>query len=876
MSEDRTRRLAAIMFADMVGYTALMQDDEAGAKALRDRYRDVVTSVVPGHFGEIVQHYGDGTLSVFGSAVEAVECAVEIQMELRRDPEIPVRIGVHTGDIVRDKDGVFGDGVNVAARIEALSSPGGVLISEKVFDEIKNHPSLSSALIAEVQLKNVKAPVKLFALTNPWLVVPTQGEVRQRAGAGPSTGGSWQEEAAGENTAPTPPAGIGEVLLLRVRDRSMLQWGLGYLAAAWAVTEIVSFLANHYAWPPLIPRGTALLGFVGFFVAMVVAWFHGEKGPQRIRKSEVLIITFILLVGGGALTMLPTGTEQAATGLPESLPTPAIQDPRPSVAILPFENLSTDQENAYFALGLHDEVMTQLLRVSGLRVISRTSVMEYADGHPNVRDVARELGVSHVTEATVQRIGDRLRVNVQLIDARTDDHVWAEGYDRELRDAFAVQSEIARSIAEALSATLTAEERGAIDRAPTRDPEAYQFYMQGRDYYLRPGYRQEDFEAAQRLFERAIALDPEFALAKAALARVHGLMYWEGFDVSPARLEAQRREAEEALRLQPDLPQAHVAVGWVHYVEGDFQQALEEYEAALKGLPNDAEIIARIGYTHRRLGHWPEVFEAFQQAIQLSPRNATLFYDLGGHSFAANRRYAEAVSAYDMALSLAPDLYDAALRKGLIYVHWKGQLDTLQAVIRGLPADLHLPEVDLARVDLALWERDSDSLLRLLESLPQAVFETQLVYLPKSLYAAWAEQLRGDLPAARLAFDSARLSLEPLATLRPRDERVLAALGYAHAGLGHQDEAARAAEALRGPDQSRTDALSGSQADRVAAEILAQASLPDAAVRHLERLLEGASPVSVHTLRLNPLLDPIRSHPAFRALLERYAFDLEE
>jgi len=872
MSEKRTRQLAAIMFADMVGYTALMQEDEERARVQRDRHREVLSSTVPRHHGEILQYYGDGTLSVFSSAVEAVECAVEIQLELQREPEIPLRIGVHTGDIVHDQDGVYGDGVNVASRIEALSAPGGILISGKVFDEIKNHPSLSSAIIGKIQLKNIKCPVQVFAITNPGLTIPTEAEVRAKAGEG----ASGEVTVRGDETAetpmgpPAPAVGAGEAFLQRVKDRAMVQWALAYLAGAWAFLEIVGFLGQHFLWPSLVPRALALLAFVGFFVALVVTWFHGEKGRQRIEGGEVLIIALLLLIAGAALTMLRPDAQQGTSDYPEALSPPVITDDRPSVAVLPFENLSTEEGNAYFASGLHDEVMTQLLRVSGLRVISRTSVMEYATDRPNVRVIARDLGVSYVAEATVQRIGDRLRVNVQLIDARTDDHLWAEHYDRELSDAFAVQSEIARKVADALTTTLTVEERGAISQAPTDDPEAYRFYLQGRDYYLRAGYRQENFEAAEGLYERAITLDPGFALARAALARVHGLMYWENFDASPGRLEAQRAEAEEALRLQPDLPQAHLAVGWVHYVEGDFQRALEESNAALEGLPNDAEIVARIGYTHRRLGNWPEVFEAFQQATQLNPRNANLFYDLGGHSYGAARRYADAVRAYDRAFDLAPDLHDAAIRKGNIFVHWQGQLDTLRAVMAQLPTDLHLPEVDLARVELALWERDADGLLRLLDAIPGEVFETQLVYLPKPIYAAWAHRLRGDEAAARAAFDSARVWLEPLARDRPNDERVLAGLGYAYAGLGRRADAVHSADRSMELWQRGGNALSGSQAAEIAAGILAQANLPDEAVRHLETLMAGHSPVSVYTLRLNPLYDPIRAHPLFRALLEEY------
>jgi serine/threonine-protein kinase len=872
MGEKRTRRLVAIMFADMVGYTALMQEDEETARSQRDRHRRVLKAAVQRHNGEILQYYGDGTLSVFGSAVEAVECAVQVQLELQQEPKIPLRIGLHTGDIVYDDDGVYGDGVNVASRIESLSVPGGILISGKVFDDIKNHPSLSSTFLGEVLLKNVKLPVRIFAITNPGLAIPSEEEVRAKAaqsGAGPAA--ARGDEVAEATALPAiRAAGTGEIFVQRLKDRAVVPWALAYLAGAWAFLQIVNFGSQQFLWPALIPQALALLAFVGFFVTLVVTWYHGEKGRQRVSGTEVLMIALLLVIAGAALSALRRSGEEVASDQPEALPPLTIADDRPSVAVLPFENLSTEEENAYFASGLHDEVMRQLLQVAALRVISRTSVMEYATDRPNVRVIARVLGVNHVTEGTVQRIGDGLRVNVQLIDARTDEYLWAEQYDRELSDAFAVQSDIARKIAEALAANLTAEEREAIARAPTRLSEAYQFYLQGRDYYFRPGYRQENFEAAERLYQRAIALDPDFALARAALSRIHGLIYWENFDRSRDRLEAQRLEAEEALRLQPDLPQAHLAVGWMHYVRGDFERALEEYTAALAQPPTDADVLAAIGYTYRRLGDWPQVFAAFEQATQLNPRNATLFYDLGGHSYVATRRYADAVRAYDRALALAPDLHDAAIRKGYVYLHWQGQLDTLRAVVARLPADLHLPELDIARVDLALWERDPDQLLQLLNTLAAPVFETQLAYLPKQVYAGWAHSLRGDELAARAAFDSARVLLEPLARERPGDERIRAALGYAYAGLGRSADAERIAERFTESRPSLGTPFSGLQATEISAKILAQANLADQAVTHLELLMAGDSPFSVYALQLDPLFDPIRDHRRFQALLARY------
>jgi serine/threonine-protein kinase len=336
-------------------------------------------------------------------------------------------------------------------------------------------------------------------------------------------------------------------------------------------------------------------------------------------------------------------------------------------------------------------------------------------------------------------------------------------------------------------------------------------------------------------------------------------------------LEAQREEAEAALRLQPDLPQAHAAIAWTHYVRGNFRRALEEYEAALAGQPNDAEIIASIGYTHRRLGNWDDVFSAFEEATSLDPRNPNLFYDLGGHSFGATRQYARAVGAYDRALTLAPDLRDAAVRKGLVYIHWQGQLDTLRSVMAALPTGLGIPELEHPRVELALWERDADGLLRLLAATPFPIFDTQVAYLPKPLYAAWAHRLRGDETSAHAAFDSARVILEPLGRERPDDERILIALGYAYAGLGRYADAERSAKGAVTLRQPGADALSGSQTVEAAARVLAQAGLVEEALVHLTTVLEGNSPVSAHTLALDPLLDPIRDDPGFRALLERYS-----
>jgi tetratricopeptide (TPR) repeat protein len=474
----------------------------------------------------------------------------------------------------------------------------------------------------------------------------------------------------------------------------------------------------------------------------------------------------------------------------------------------------------------------------------------------------------------VQVVGNRLRVNVQLIDAATDEHLWAERYDRTLDDAFAIQSEVAQQIVGAVGAALTSAEQGRLTAAPTANAEAYRLYLQGREYDVRPGYLRQNYEIAQQLYERALALDPNFAVAHAALSQVHGRMWWWRYDPSAKLTALQREEAEAALRLAPDLPQAHIAMGLAHYWgRRDYRRALDEFAIALKGLPNDAELWGQIGYVHRRLGHWDDVFASFEKAVRLNPRDASLYYDLGGQTYQAMHRYGQAVGAYDRALSLAPDLHVAAIRRGSTYVLWQGQLDSLRAVLSRIPGDAELGtlgDVTAQRAALLLWERKPDSLLQLIQLSHVDVQEGQDFFLPSALYAAWAHRLRGDHKATRAAFESARARLDSVVGELPDDWRVHAARGLALAGLSRRDEALSEARWLQQSVVYREDAYKGPSVAEDRARILAQAGDAEAALAEIDRLLAGPSWLSVHTLRLDPRWDPLRQHPRVKALLAKH------
>jgi serine/threonine-protein kinase len=546
--------------------------------------------------------------------------------------------------------------------------------------------------------------------------------------------------------------------------------------------------------------------------------------------------------------------------------------PRTEIAVLPFADLSASGSYAYLAAALHGELVTQLATVSELKPRGRVSVMGYAGTQIPLAQVAQELGVGSVVDATVQVAGGRLRVNVGLVDAETEEHLWVHRYDEALDDVLAVQNDIARQVVAAVGAVLTETETSALAAVPTQNAEAYRLYLQAGEYYRRPGKNRRNYTVAQDLFERAVVLDSTFALAHAALSEVHGWMSWHRYDPSPERLRRQRDAAETALRLAPDLPQAHVAMGLAHYHgPRDWQAALDEFRIALERLPNDAELWLWIGYAHRRLGNWNDVFDALDTVMALDPRNVDALSDLGGHSFTALGRYQEAVEWYTRSLELAPDVAGKDVFRGWTWVKWRGSLDSLVAALDRHDPDANVGSSGTVRAWRALalfWERKPDSLVALLHETPHPVFEGKEFYLPTALYAGWALQLKGDTMAARAAFDSARVLLDSVVRELPDDWRIHAARGLAYAGLGRPQEALKEARWLQQPPFYE-DPMDGMAAIEERALILLQCGEFDRALDELRRLLaRPAFLFSVETLRLDPLVDRLRADPRFQSLLE--------
>ncbi|MEJ2548856.1 MAG: hypothetical protein P8125_13765, partial [Gemmatimonadota bacterium] len=541
-----------------------------------------------------------------------------------------------------------------------------------------------------------------------------------------------------------------------------------------------------------------------------------------------------------------------------------------SLAVLPFANLSGDEETQPFADGLHDDLLTQLSKIGALTVISRTSVQEYRNTTKNVREIASELGVATVLEGGVQRAGDRYRINVQLIDADTDAHLWAEQYDGELTTAniFDVQTDIATSIAAALQANLTAGEREQLGRLPTGSLEAYEFYQQARE--RRRGYLGRDLRSADRLVSRAIELDSDFAEAWALKAVIASELYWFFYDRSDSIVVAADELSRRALELAPDLAEGHWARGHYWYrTRLDYDRAMAEVERALSSRPGESDFVALTGDILRRKGEMRAAVERYERAVELAPRDASA-HDIVCETWLLLRVYERARPACERARELQPDLFHANSMLAQIEI---GEAGDTAAARRWLTEEVDAGSRQAAAYenfelyDLALLERDPGAALEAARAFGDGAINSQFRYLPVPLAEAFAHRLAGDEAAARAAFENARFDLWGLVDERPDEPRYRSALGLALAGLGRNEEAIREGEAglrLMPPEK---EAWRGAWRMAELARIEAMTGRHDEAIERLEYLLSVPSDLSVWSLRLDPAWDPLRANPRFEVLV---------
>src|SRR5437667_10356515 len=615
-----------------------------------------------------------------------------------------------------------------------------------------------------------------------------------------------------------------------------------------------------------------MLLLIGFPVALILAWAF-DVTPQGIRATPSATAprmhrrrNVIMLVATGVIVSAIAGFFL--------LPRASAHKIDKSIAVLPFENLSDDKENAYFADGIQDDVRTNLSKIGDLKVISRTSVMPYRGKASNVREIGKALGVGAGLQGSVRRVGNWVRVNVQLICADTDEHLWAEDYDRELTDVFAIQTDLAQKIASELKAKLSPVEKSRMERKPTENGEAYLAFVQAQNLTCAV----EDFDKlkqGEQLYERAVQLDPNFALA---LARSSLLQSWivHTFDRTPERREKARTLAERALQVQPDLPEAHLALGSSYYYgDNNYDAALKEFEIAQRGLPNESEVYLAIGAIQRRQGKWGESTANLEKAASLNPKDTWPLQNLA-LNYQMQRNFDAANKTLDRALQINPTGIGLWEIKVKLAIAEKGDFSVYeQAMQKGKSFTMCKEErlkIVGSEANLLLLQRKYDQLLQLGAKFPDDSFSDFSVSLGMKYFAIGiAQKGLGDDTAARTALVKAKNILEEQLKQKPDDADLHVGFAKVLAWLGEKDAAI--AEAQRAMDlrPESKDAFEGPQITEQVAQVYTILGDNARAIELLDGLLSRPSEVTLHALKLNPAWDPLRNDIGFQALFTKYA-----
>ena len=655
-----------------------------------------------------------------------------------------------------------------------------------------------------------------------------------------------------------------------LKRRKVYRVAIAYIVAGWALAQGLSQVLPVFDIPTSGIRVLIVLLLIGFPVALVLAWVF-DVTPQGIRATP----------------KAPPGTHRrrnifalAAAGIAISsvvgfflLPRATARKIDKSIAVMPFQNLSDEKENAYFADGIQDDILTNLSKIGDLKVISRMSVMSYrGDGARNARAIGKTLGVATLLEGSVRRAGNRIRVSVQLIDAENDRHLWAEDYDRDLTNVFAIQTDLARKIASALQAKLSPNENARLDRRPTADSDAYLLYVQAHDYANQPDRLRDTSLKAEELYEQAIKLDPNFALAFADLSTVESWMY-HSYEPTAARRDKARLNANEALRLQPDLPEGHRALGYSYYYgDRDYQRALTEFEIAKRDLPNEADAYTAIAAIQRRQGKWTESNANFEKSVSLDPKNANVLFNFG-FNYMAQRDFETADRLFDRSIAADPQSFAAHGMKSALAVAWKGDVNFAQNQLASVPPGYD-PDglVTAARIWVLTLQRKFAEALQVVQQFRgETLAYPERGPCPKAFLEGSLYLREGDKEKAHAAFEQAKIVAERLVRDAPDDFGRHAQLGAVFAGLGKKEDAInegkKAVELL--PESQ--DAFDGPQATAALAEIYAWVGEHEEAVRLLDHLLTVPSGLTVSTLKLDPTWDPLRKDPRFQALIDKYS-----
>src|SRR5438477_919452 len=674
-----------------------------------------------------------------------------------------------------------------------------------------------------------------------------------------------------------------------LRRRNVYKVAVAYAIVAWLLVQVATQVFPFFEVPNWAIRLVVLLLVIGFVVALVFSWAfeltaEGLKRAEDVdvtksvtkstgRKLDFVIIAILLLIIGIFAYQRFAGQKVRSAAGSQVL--------EKSIAVLPFENRSDEKENAYFADGIQDEILTRLSKIADLKVISRTSTQHYKSAPENLPEVARQLGVAHILEGSVQKSGEAVRVNVQLIKAANDSHLWADTFDRKLTDIFSVESDVAKAIADQLRAHLTGQEEQVIAAKPTGNTEAYDAYLRGLAYTLKtatntPAY----YLAAQKYLREAVRLDPKFALAWALLSLVDARGYISvNLQPTVALCEETRQAAETALTLQPNLSEALHAKAFYHYAcLKDYDTAVRYFEQARQFLPNNSRIPQSLAYVARRRGEWDRSEAYFNEAERLDPRNVSL---LAQHalSYTMLRRFPEAVRKFDQVLDIIPDDADTLSTKAAI-AQAEGDLPRASALLAPLRPAAGLAQALETQVYQAILERrPAEIVSRLKEILAKP--DPALGYFNGELrfYLGWAQEVAGDHASAQESWRQTRSELESFLKEQTENRRLVEHLALTNMGLGDKVATLTLAERAIAANPIERDAVSGAAPIEVLARVAARMGEPDRAIVALQKLLsvpgEGALaeniPLTPALLRLDPMFDPLRNDPRFEKIVASLA-----
>jgi TolB-like protein/class 3 adenylate cyclase len=570
--QNQHRQLAAILFTDIVGYTALMQENEQKAVALIKHYNTALNELVALHNGKVLNYYGDGSLCTFPSVTEAMNCAIELQKELQAEPTVPLRIGLHVGEVFFENEKALGDGVNVASRIQSLGQSNTILYSKEIFDKIRNQPEFKSVSLGSFEFKNVGQPMEVFALANEGLNIPKKETLK----------GKLKEPLSKNNES--------------VRKKI------------------------------IITASIVLLLIAGFFIYSTFFKKTGFTGKER------------------------------------------------SIAVLPFTNMSSDKENEYFSDGMTEEITTQLSKIGQLKVINPNSTMSLKDSKKSNKEIAEELGVTSLCKGSVRKEGNDIRITAQLIDVNTQQQIWGDKYDREFKEVFAIQSEVAQEIAYQLNATLTKDEKKKIEKKPTNNPEAYIYYLHGR--HLHVSYfetqKPEYYEKSKAMFEQALKLDPNYALAHAGLADLYNT-YSNSKTYSLIKTDSliislQLKEIDIAWKIDSTNEYINFVKGTIEELPlRNLENAFKYFKKGIQINPNDADNLWGMAmFLSAELGFFDESNLLFNRVVILDPLTAGNYFFRGTNYFLLNKPE-NAIKDIETTIRLEPESVSAVDRLAMVY-----------------------------------------------------------------------------------------------------------------------------------------------------------------------------------------------------------------